>query len=588
DKVAGKKDDNDSKESEKITIVQVSKDGKQLDSDEEAKTGEINPDTGVFTVEDLEVDTEYEFLIVKEIEVEKEDGTKETVELVMGKMEAKLTEDGEVTFHEELIDPYGTIRDNNGNVLGGVELRLYYANTQRNIDKGRKVNTLVPQDHLGGIFDFPPNDNANPQTSTSTPVYSDLTGDHGNYGWMVPNHGDYYIIGTKAGYKTYDSRMDANSGSGTAGNYYISVDDIIVKHDFTMDKSSSSGGTTIIPPKEEPKDEPIPEIIVDVTTNQRNYLEGTESTQEIDYLNEGDKVTGVELVVTIPEGAEVVDPDGGTVEGNTIVWLIEEIGPGERGAKNPTIKLPQISTGEETIVIEVQLMKDGKAIGEPSFIEVAVFSNRYGNGKHSRYILGYPDGNFKPDRQITRAEIATIFARILNLDNYVKNETMYKDVELDAWYARAVEAASRRGLFEGYEDGRFRPDDPISRAELAAVIARYLNLTEGKEIKEILKDIEGHWAEDHIRELYRNNVVSGYEDGTFKPQNKLKRSEAVTMINRMLNRGPLKGVEPTFPDVDLNHWANGEVEESTRSHEYYRNEDGSETLIKVFEENLNF
>ncbi|MFA7410685.1 MAG: Ig-like domain-containing protein [Tissierellaceae bacterium] len=589
-KLAGKKDKDDSKETEKIAIIQVSKNGKGLDPDDgDAKKGEVDSDTGVFTVEDLEVDTKYEFLIVREIEIEKEDGTKETVELVIGKMAAELTEDGEVTFHEELIDPYGTITDSNGDILGGVELKLYYANTQRNIDKGRKPNTPVPQNHLGGIFDFPPNDNANPQTSTNITVYSDITGDHGNYGWMVPNHGDYYIIGTKSGYKTYDSRMDANSGSGTPGNYYIAVDNDIVKYDFTMDKVSfSSGSTTVAPPKEEPVEEITPEIIVEISTNQRNYLEGAEATQDIDYLNEGDEVTNVELVVTIPKGAEVVDPDGGTVEGNTIVWLIEEIGPGERGSKKPTIKLPQISTGEETLVIEVQLMKDGKPIGAPSFIEVAVFSNRYGNARHSRYILGYPDGEFKPDKQITRAEIATIFARILNLEDYVKNQVIYKDVGLDAWYAGAVEAVSRRGLFTGYEGGDFRPNESITRAELAVVIARYLNLADNQGIRENFKDIKGHWAEDYIGELSRNNVISGYSDGSFRPQDKLKRSEAVTMINRMLNRGPLRGLEATFPDVDIDHWANGDVEESTRSHEYYRDQDGSEIHVRTYEEKLNF
>lgn len=83
-------------------------------------------------------------------------------------------------------------------------------------------------------------------------------------------------------------------------------------------------------------------------------------------------------------------------------------------------------------------------------------------------------------------------------------------------------------------------------------------------------------------------MITGYTDGTFKPQAKLKRSEAVTMINRMLNRGPLKDVESTFPDVGKEHWANGDVEESTRSHEYYRNQDASETHLRTFKEDLNF
>lgn len=546
------------------------------------KVATIN-NSGVFTVEDLVIG-KHEFSIVKKVK----DKNGEEVELVVGKIVVDIDEDGEVAIHEELIDPYGTIRDSStGKVLGDVHVQLYYADTPRNRVNGKTPGSLVPLPELPG---FAPNDNKNGQYSTWNQVFNNhpAVQDHGNYAWMVFPESDYYIVATKPGYQDYRSPI-------------ISVEFDVVKHNFSMiPTTSGSGGSgdglyypPYIPstPKEEPKkptNNTPANIPTEITTDQRNYLEGTEGKIEIGYINKGGEVTGGKLVVSLPKDAEVIYLDGGKIVGDTIVWDLGQLKPGQEGRKNPIFKFPGISSSEETLYLKVQILEDGLGIGQGSFIEIRIFSNRYGNGKHSRYIVGHPDGEFKPDKSITRAEIAVIFARILELEDYVKNETIYTDVKPSDWYGRGVEAASRKGLFEGYENGEFRPNAPITRAELATVIARFLELPNTPPLEEVFKDIEGHWASNYIAELYRNNVVNGYADGLFKPQDKVKRSEAVTMFNRMLNRGPLKEVEASFPDVSLDHWANGDVEESTRFHYYFRNEDASETHIETYFEELKF
>src|SRR5690606_33451613 len=132
----------------------------------------------------------------------------------------------------------------------------------------------------------------------------------------------------------------------------------------------------------------------------------------------------------------------------------------------------------------------------------------------------------KLNRNITRAEVANIFARILQLREYVQNETIYTDVPQGKWYTDGVEAVTNRGLFTGYTDGTFRPDQPITRAELTAVIAKFLELADRPPVIIRFSDLSGHWAANIIENVRRNRIAEGYEDGSFKPNNYLVRSEA--------------------------------------------------------------
>src|SRR5690606_35797602 len=125
----------------------------------------------------------------------------------------------------------------------------------------------------------------------------------------------------------------------------------------------------------------------------------------------------------------------------------------------------------------------------------------------------------------------------------------YSDVPTGLWHSDAIEAVSRKGLFKGYPDGTFRPNQPITRAELASVIFYALNLTEQPPIGTEYSDVEGtHWAASKIDEITRHRIINGYLDGTFRPDQDITRAEAVKMINRLLHRGPLYGVQLEFAD----------------------------------------
>ena len=212
-----------------------------------------------------------------------------------------------------------------------------------------------------------------------------------------------------------------------------------------------------------------------------------------------------------------------------------------------------------------------------------VYSNRY-ETEHIRYILGYPDKTFKGERNITRAETAVIFARILKLqDLSVKNTKQFVDVAKDFWAEEHIYAVVQMGLFKGVDSDHFNPNVPITRAEFATVIANYLEVDRTKEevpLEYTFNDILNHWAQGNIEEIARYNIVKGYSDGSFMPQKQITRHEAVTMINRLLYRGPLTNVASSFPDMSSNHWAFGEVEEAVRSHEFTVNETGEEVMTK--------
>jgi hypothetical protein len=203
-------------------------------------------------------------------------------------------------------------------------------------------------------------------------------------------------------------------------------------------------------------------------------------------------------------------------------------------------------------------------------------SDENGEVLHRAYINGYPDNTFRPENQVTRAEVAAMFAKILNLEVKKETQAVYSDVPKEHWAAGVIRAVTDAGLFKGYEDNTFRPDAAITRAELVVVIAKHLKLENVEPFEIYFSDIEGHWAMNYIEEINRFNITKGYEDGTFRPNDKIKRSEAVTLINKMLYRGPLKADRSSFTDVGVNHWAFGHIEEAARDHTLKLDEEGLE------------
>lgn len=196
---------------------------------------------------------------------------------------------------------------------------------------------------------------------------------------------------------------------------------------------------------------------------------------------------------------------------------------------------------------------------------------------HVAYIMGYPDGNVRPEGEITRAEACTIFFRLLtkeSRDYYFSRTNDYTDVSRTDWFNNAISTLSNAGIVTGYADGTFRPDQPITRGEMAKIIANFARL--GGATKSFT-DLSGHWAKSYVELAAGNGWIAGYPDGTFGPDKKITRAETVTMINRVLERVPAKesrllsrSVMLTFPDNKPGEWYYIAVQEASNSHTYQR------------------
>ncbi|MDQ2087129.1 S-layer homology domain-containing protein [Herbivorax sp. ANBcel31] len=203
-------------------------------------------------------------------------------------------------------------------------------------------------------------------------------------------------------------------------------------------------------------------------------------------------------------------------------------------------------------------------------------------GIHKAYLSGYPDGNFKPENNITRAEAAVIFANLLEVDKNTqsKSDVNYTDLSGDHWATWAVEHVSDLGLFTGYPDGTFKPNNSITRAEFSTVVFKFMELEEPQQVKNKFDDSVGHWAQKYIEKLSKHGYINGYPDDTFKPQANIKRAESVALINRALDRGPLYEVEENFPDVPDTYWAYGDIAKGAIDHSYYVDEEGREVFLE--------
>ena len=206
---------------------------------------------------------------------------------------------------------------------------------------------------------------------------------------------------------------------------------------------------------------------------------------------------------------------------------------------------------------------------------------------HYAYIVGYEDGTIRPNGHITRAEAATVFFRLLTdkaRDANLTDRSPYPDVSAGDWYNKAVATLSRMGILSGYEDGSFRPNATVTRAEFAAMAARFD--TEAKPVDTPFTDLTGCWAADEIAKAYGKGWVNGYGDNTFRPNGPITRAEAVTLINRVLRRLPetdkdLLPDEWTWPDNPETFWGYLALQEASNSHLYDRKSDGYETQTKI-------
>ena len=198
---------------------------------------------------------------------------------------------------------------------------------------------------------------------------------------------------------------------------------------------------------------------------------------------------------------------------------------------------------------------------------------------HFSYIKGYGNNIFGPNRTITRAEVAMIFAR-LSVNQSTGGAPQFKDVKAGDWYKTAVDIMARQGVIKGYEDGTFKPNQPITRREFAAIAARYAgNLDTWKTFRDVPPT---DWAYKLINRVAGAGWINGYEDGTFRPNNNITRAEVVAIVNRMLNRkadakyvdNNLMRTKGAFVDNMRSAWYYYDIYEAAFGHSYERLDNG--------------
>ena len=299
----------------------------------------------------------------------------------------------------------------------------------------------------------------------------------------------------------------------------------------------------------------------------------TGNTKTVRYNGKEQSVTG--FTYTAPEGVKVTPKDG--------------FKPEAKGTDKGTYYM-DLTKGD--FIVSSKIYKEFEIIVKDGYLEITRSGGHHPRPKptveiedddalglnttdHFAYIVGYGNGEVRPQNNITRAEVATIFFRLLTDDVRDENLTKtnrYSDVAPTAWYNTAVSTLSSMGIITGYPDGTFRPNAAITRAEFAAIAARFDN--DGDKTAAKFSDIATHWAKDEISIAYNNGWITGYPDGTFGPQRDITRAETMTLVNRVLNRQPetendlLPNMVTWTDNANPNAWYYLAVQEATNSHYY--------------------
>lgn len=212
------------------------------------------------------------------------------------------------------------------------------------------------------------------------------------------------------------------------------------------------------------------------------------------------------------------------------------------------------------------------ASGSPAIIAAACLNTK----DHYSYLIGYSDGTVRPNGRITRAEVATIFFRLLTDDARQRNwssENNFSDVSADKWYNNAVSTLCHMGVLGGYSDGTFRPNAPITRAEFAKIAVSF-SQANGSAVYSYFTDVKTtDWFAPYVTAAKDSSLIEGYSDGSFKPENRITRAEACTIVNRVLGRKPSKNHMKIsgridWPDCTTADWFYEAIMEATNSHTY--------------------
>lgn len=288
------------------------------------------------------------------------------------------------------------------------------------------------------------------------------------------------------------------------------------------------------------------------------------------------------------ENLDNKDPNGGTSEGdkptdgNTKPDQPANPGGGACHPEAPNTKLKTEKPKPKKETSEPEDKRDTH-IADPNDTGISkVFDTEH----HRAYMIGYDTGLFGPESNITRAEVAQVFYNLL-LEHKNDLSVQFSDVTAQAWYYNAVAELTKSGVIRGYEDGTFRPDQAITRAEFTAIAARFAKISTDRTVD--FSDVFGNaWYYDAVRTAVSYGWVTGYEDGTFRPEQSIARGETATIVNRMLARIPDRnamdrGAGTRFADVGSGCWGFYEVIEATTNHEYTRSSNTAREVWKGWE-----
>ena len=334
-------------------------------------------------------------------------------------------------------------------------------------------------------------------------------------------------------------------------------------------------------------------IIVKMTLKNGNYTKFSDLYKDVTSVTDtlDLKVPGIKVNEKVPDGSKltVVGKVHGNFKGKAtsesdkkevynFKWIAEQTEDG----KDFIIKDQKDNkTIQYTILVKNQVKPEPKP--EHNYYYYYLNTEPALNiDDHYAYMKGYPDKTFGPDKPMTRAEVTMMFARLLKErpEKGRKYIMPYKDIHENDWYAYAVTFMSEKKLVSGYPDGTFKPNAPITRAEFASIASRFDSLVDKADLK--FSDVsKNHWAYKVICSAEAKGWISGYPDGTFKPEKNITRAEVVSSTNRILNRYAdldfaKAHVQELAPMIDMNdsHWAYGPVVEAMNGHDYKRLSDG--------------
>lgn len=258
-------------------------------------------------------------------------------------------------------------------------------------------------------------------------------------------------------------------------------------------------------------------------------------------------------------------------------FCVRWMDPGKKGVR----KMKIIRQGKTAILLAAALFIGLFAIFPAQSLASESVTDRpsLDSENHNAYLVGYEDGTVRPQKAITRAEVATIFFRLLTedgRDRYLTTENDFSDVAADAWYNTPVSTLAGAGMLSGYEDGSFRPDAAITRAEFAAMALRFLEedrlVTD--EWRGGFTDVGDAWYTEAVETAEIHAIVSGYPDGSFRPEKAITRAEVCAVINRTLDRSfdvdgcLVVGEMTTWTDNQPDAWYYNDIQEATNDHAY--------------------